>query len=932
MKKRFLHIRLLALLLVTIMCLCSCVEMIDAGEYGGDLQNNADNTEKSITDALAKVDSEDSEKQTDSTEKVIDNTDNNDSEADDEAQNSTDVKDDNSTDNDNGEMSDGTQGDDTDDTGKEVEICDHTFGDWITVKEPKCLGIAGEQEATCTKCGTTEHQDVVIEGHISVVDDPAVAATCKKEGLTAGKHCGVCGTVIVAQTPITLRSHTYDNDEDAVCNVCGNVRDIKCKHTSTTTLTAKKATCTESGLSEGKKCNKCGEVLVEQNVISALGHTKQVIKGYSATENDWGLTDGVKCTVCDTVLVEQKTVFPTGYTNIDRYVSDYGYKSLAKLSNGAAMQRLYNSIAESSKSFHTDSSKNAVSNSGFYIVDTFNYKDYGLTLEEATVVWSFFRHDHPLYYWYSGQFAYDAANTKICVVTEEDYVKGSDRAEYNKLVFEAVKSYVAGVQGESSPYRIALALHDAIILDINYAYKADGVTPEEALWAHNVLGVFEKNSGVCESYAKTFQLLLNYCEVENIYVTGYSQNQNHAWNMVKMDDGEWYWFDLTWDDKPDWMWGITYNYFCVNGTENVSWIDGPWITSSSSTGFEQNHVPFDLSDKVVVNRLYELPDVSVSTADFDMPMLRDTFEIGGLTYAIVGYNVVQLVGVNNVSSLVIPESVTYDGVSYEVVSIGAISEGLLQSETIKVTGAAVKSVSIPETVIFIWDSALMLQTIESITVDTSNAVYTSKDGVLFTKSLYTLVQYPLGSATTAYTTPDATVELANKSFGVASQGALRKLTLGRSLALVGTMNAGYGYRDSADAKRLNLAQGDFFYISQFMGFKGEICLHGQNSEFIIENGALYDKDKTVLHVVIDKTVTSFTCAESMSTIDVGAFFYCSALKELTVFAALEDIRTYAFGFCNISTLYFKGNKEEWEHITKDANWNYNSKILSVKYA
>lgn len=920
MEKRYLHIRLIALILISVMCLCSCAETIKSGEHGGDLQNNTDNTEnngKIMTGALDKDGAEATEKQTDA-ENLINN---NDSGAEDEAQNSNGGNTDDSTDNDTDERSD-----DADDTEKEAELCDHAFGAWITVKEPKCLGIAGEQEATCTKCGTAKHQDVVIEGHISVVDDPAVAATCKKEGLTAGKHCKACGTVIVAQTLVTLRSHTYDNDEDAVCNICGNIRDLKCKHTTTITLTAKKATCTESGLSEGKKCKKCSEVLVEQKVIGALGHTEQVIKGYSATENEWGLTDGVKCAVCKVVLVEQKTVFPTGYTNTDRYISDYGYKSLAKLSKGAAMQRLYNSIAESCKSFHTDSSKNAVSNSGFYIVDMFNYNDYGLTLEEATVVWSFFRHDHPLYYWYSGQFAYDVENTKICVITEADYVKGSDRAEYNKLVFEAVKSYVAGVQGESSPYRIALALHDAIILDIDYAYEADGVTPEKSLWAHNILGVFEKNSGVCESYAKTFQLLLNYCEVENIYVTGLSQNQNHAWNMVKMDDGEWYWFDLTWDDKPDWMWGITYNYFCVNGTENVSWIDGPWITSSSSMGFEQNHIPFDLSAENVVNRLYELPDVSVSTADFDMPMLRDTFEISGLKYAIVGYNAVQLVGVANASLLSIPEAVTYEGVRYEVISIGAISDGLLQSDTIKVTGAAVRSVSIPETVIFIWDSALMLQTLESITVDEDNPVYTSRDGVLFTKSLYTLVQYPLGSAITEYAIPDATVELANKSFGTASQGALQKLTFGRSLELVGTMNAGYGYRDSADARRLNLAQGDFFYISQFMGFSGEICLHEQNSGFIIENGALYDKDKTVLYVLIDKTVTSFTCAQSMNTIDIGAFFRCSALKELTVFAALEDIHTYAFGFCDISTLYFKGNEQEWERITKDDNWNYNSNI------
>ncbi|MBE6565961.1 MAG: hypothetical protein E7659_02520 [Ruminococcaceae bacterium] len=47
-------------------------------------------------------------------------------------------------------------------------------------------------------------------------------------------------------------------------------------------IPASPATCTETGLSEGKKCSKCGEILVEQTIIAALGHT--FVEG--------------KCTVC----------------------------------------------------------------------------------------------------------------------------------------------------------------------------------------------------------------------------------------------------------------------------------------------------------------------------------------------------------------------------------------------------------------------------------------------------------------------------------------------------------------------------------------------------------------------------------------------------------------------------------------------------------
>ena len=214
---------------------------------------------------------------------------------------------------------------------------------------------------------TTEHTEQIV---------PAVAATCSSTGLTEGKICSVCGTVLVRQTVVASPKHTLKAveakeptcvEEGCVahwaCTVCGATFSDAEGKTKTDPTIAKKAhtevideavapTCTETGLTEGKHCSICNEVLVAQKQVPAIGHivgawtvtrqatcaeegeeqgtcsacgntetraipkiahTEVVDSRVEPTCTETGLTEGKHCSACNKVLVEQKEIPALGH-------------------------------------------------------------------------------------------------------------------------------------------------------------------------------------------------------------------------------------------------------------------------------------------------------------------------------------------------------------------------------------------------------------------------------------------------------------------------------------------------------------------------------------------------------------------------------------------------------------------------------------------
>ena len=78
-------------------------------------------------------------------------------------------------------------------------------------------------------------------------------------------------------------------------------------------IPGKAATCTEDGLTEGKKCTVCGEITVVQEVIKSEGHSEEIVPEKDVTATEPGLTEGKKCSVCGQILVEQQMIYCVVY-------------------------------------------------------------------------------------------------------------------------------------------------------------------------------------------------------------------------------------------------------------------------------------------------------------------------------------------------------------------------------------------------------------------------------------------------------------------------------------------------------------------------------------------------------------------------------------------------------------------------------------------
>lgn len=165
-----------------------------------------------------------------------------------------------------------------------------------------------------------------------------------------------------------------------------------------------------------------------------------------------------------------------------------------------------------------------------------------VTVEQAKDVFEAVYNDHPELFWLETEYSCKYLASGQCIqltLQYYDIVADAEEFENAQEQFDAAANKILkSARQLGSDYEKEKYIHDELIKLVDYHEKTQ--------MNQSAYSALVEGRSVCAGYARAFQYLCMELEIPCYYCTGYS-DEEHAWNIVKLEDG-YYNVDVTWDD------------------------------------------------------------------------------------------------------------------------------------------------------------------------------------------------------------------------------------------------------------------------------------------------------------------------------------------------------------------------------------------------
>ena len=170
-----------------------------------------------------------------------------------------------------------------------------------------------------------------------------------------------------------------------------------------------------------------------------------------------------------------------------------------------------------------------------------------LTKEDLHYVWIALYNDNPdIYNPIQNRITYHETNGKPSDITYYTGISEDISAKYQQvhsLGEEAVKGILNDCSQDLSQRNIIKHIYDYVVQNMEYDIND---------FTQDISGALLNKKGVCVGYAKEFQYLCNLAGIDCTLVTGFIKVDGvmelHAWNLVYLNDGTYFYTDPTFGD------------------------------------------------------------------------------------------------------------------------------------------------------------------------------------------------------------------------------------------------------------------------------------------------------------------------------------------------------------------------------------------------